>query len=343
MSTESLNPITLLPCPFCGGEAKYLERDMGVGLQVSRVKCTKCHAELARCDLMAKAEWNTRTQSSEIPLKKPLFSCISEEYIYAKSNLEDKLVEFGMTDWDELWTDPYVNSIELGSVDPDNRLSPEAQKYLREEQGFSQCWLNHKDGMETAYYKLQGEDGSRRPSAPHRLARLKQPEPVVSAQQPVDCREAFERWGESLGLSLRKNPFDGNYDLLHHRDYWKGWQAAWQSRPSVNMEELKKVREALPQRYGCILKGSKSIPLEINRGYNMRLVGSVYETQDGIREEIPMTDKITDAKYKAGYDAGCAETGAACTKAALESINKREAVLAKNPTDSNVEKSGGEK
>ena len=91
-------------------------------------------------------------------------------------------------------------------------------------------------------------------------------------------------------------------------------------------EQLVDCREALPQRYGCILKGSKSIPLEINRGYNMRLVGSVYETQDGIREEIPMTDKITDAKYKAGYDAGCAETGAECTKAALESINKRESV-----------------
>lgn len=96
------------------------------------------------------------------------YSEIAEEHLYAKQNLEDKMLEFGMTDWDKIWTDPYDNSIEFGLVDPDNRLSPEAQKYLSDE-GFSICWLNHKDGMETAYYKLEGEEGSRRPSAPHRL------------------------------------------------------------------------------------------------------------------------------------------------------------------------------
>lgn len=107
-----------------------------------------------------------KVPEQSVGISKRMYSDIAEEHQYAKSNLENKLLEFGLTDWDNLWTDPYDNSIELDNVDNENRLSPEAQKYLSDE-GFSICWLTHKDGMETAYYKLAGEEGSRKKS--HRV------------------------------------------------------------------------------------------------------------------------------------------------------------------------------
>ena len=64
----------LLPCPFCGGEAKIIVermRDGNVGYDTKRVECQSCHVQTKRricdgyyckyyTDEEAIAEWNTR-------------------------------------------------------------------------------------------------------------------------------------------------------------------------------------------------------------------------------------------------------------------------------------------
>lgn len=53
-------------------------------------------------------------------------------------------------DWGETTTDEYDDSIEFMEVPNDCRLTLKQQKFIHDE-GFYQCWLNHKDGWETHY------------------------------------------------------------------------------------------------------------------------------------------------------------------------------------------------
>lgn len=53
----------LLPCPFCGGEAKLIEPD-GIWYAVA---CTKCHIQGTgnrNQDYKAVNQWNTRAESA---------------------------------------------------------------------------------------------------------------------------------------------------------------------------------------------------------------------------------------------------------------------------------------
>lgn len=135
---------------------------------------------------------------SEIPVVKRGFEDISHEYQRAQSDLEDKMLEFDMTDWDRVWTDPYDSSIEFGSAAPDDRLSPEAQEYLYQE-GFARCWLNHTDGMETYYVfhdeKWSKPEGYRKESAPHRKERNQKQESV---------EESRDEMRQPLGIKKRE-------------------------------------------------------------------------------------------------------------------------------------------
>ena len=54
----------LLPCPFCGGEARPMAQHWDDGSHVWWVECRVCGAEAKRCDdgLEAIAAWNTRAE-----------------------------------------------------------------------------------------------------------------------------------------------------------------------------------------------------------------------------------------------------------------------------------------
>jgi len=58
----------LLPCPFCGGEARSHKTDIRPGYQTSSVRCKKCHAEIGRCDLDAEGFWNRRQHTDWQPI-----------------------------------------------------------------------------------------------------------------------------------------------------------------------------------------------------------------------------------------------------------------------------------
>ncbi len=60
------------PCPFCGGEARNWKTDLGPPYQTSFVRCTKCRAEIGRCDLDAEIYWNTRATPEATSLKQAL-------------------------------------------------------------------------------------------------------------------------------------------------------------------------------------------------------------------------------------------------------------------------------
>lgn len=58
----------VIPCPFCGGEARSHKTDIRPGYQTSSVGCKKCQAQIGRCDLDAEAFWNRRHQSDWQPI-----------------------------------------------------------------------------------------------------------------------------------------------------------------------------------------------------------------------------------------------------------------------------------
>lgn len=70
-ATQAPLPVTpeLLPCPFCGGEAKF-KSDFTDGRDVGRVYCTGCGASeypFVRPKAETFAAWNTRSQSHSLP------------------------------------------------------------------------------------------------------------------------------------------------------------------------------------------------------------------------------------------------------------------------------------
>ncbi len=77
------------------------------------------------------------------------------EYVRAKSRFEDELIESSNNeddfDYERIGGDDYDASIELYGVGNHVRLNARQQR-LCHEAGFTRCWLNHKDGMETFYY-----------------------------------------------------------------------------------------------------------------------------------------------------------------------------------------------
>lgn len=64
--------IELKPCPFCGGEAEYIERgNQYIGIKETVVKCKKCHTkqvhkwlkmkfEFERIEQLTIEAWNRR-------------------------------------------------------------------------------------------------------------------------------------------------------------------------------------------------------------------------------------------------------------------------------------------
>ena len=84
--------------------------------------------------------------------EKDKFANVAYEFDRRRSDFEeslDDLVEFDRIGWDH-----YDNSIEIYGVSPDTRLSEAAQNFLRES-GFSIAFVNHSDGWETHYSRLQ--------------------------------------------------------------------------------------------------------------------------------------------------------------------------------------------
>jgi hypothetical protein len=73
------------------------------------------------------------------------------------------------------------------------------------------------------------------------------------ADQPDDCREAFEKWAKPLNYLMSRKHIDGGYVSLNVRSMWEGWRAAWESRPvresrsqaEIDLHNLKKVFEAM--------------------------------------------------------------------------------------------------
>lgn len=57
----------------------------------------------------------------------------------------------------ELGADRYDNSMEIYGVPPDWRPSIELTKLLFERWGFSRVYVNHTDGWETHYTKVEGD------------------------------------------------------------------------------------------------------------------------------------------------------------------------------------------
>lgn len=87
-------------------------------------------------------------------------------FYQAEYAIDEKMIEFGLS-WERNSYDDYDASIEFYGVAPDNRLSQEAKEYLKG-LGFSRCWLNHKDNMETYYDLWNNSEESRRKSPEHR-------------------------------------------------------------------------------------------------------------------------------------------------------------------------------
>lgn len=66
--TEEMQ-VSLLSCPFCGGEARSHKCDIRPGYQTSSVCCKKCQAQIGRCDLDAEEFWNRRQRTDWQPIE----------------------------------------------------------------------------------------------------------------------------------------------------------------------------------------------------------------------------------------------------------------------------------
>lgn len=59
----------LLPCPFCGGEARFFQMRITKGIRLGYVKCTECGLRLEQencTEDFATAQWNTRKPMEKI-------------------------------------------------------------------------------------------------------------------------------------------------------------------------------------------------------------------------------------------------------------------------------------
>ena len=84
--------------------------------------------------------------------EKAKFSDAAYAFDSQRSDFEESLGE--LVDFERIGWDHYDNSIEIYEVPPDTRLSEVAQDFLREA-GFGIAYVNHSDGWETHYSKLQ--------------------------------------------------------------------------------------------------------------------------------------------------------------------------------------------
>ncbi len=87
---------------------------------------------------------------------------------FAENELAHSLSESGVT-FERLGWDHYDNSLELYGVEPEARLSAEAQKIIHAA-GFSKAYVNHTDKWETHYSFPEpfAEKKGWRVSYPHR-------------------------------------------------------------------------------------------------------------------------------------------------------------------------------
>jgi hypothetical protein len=110
--------------------------------------------------------WNTRTPqpaAQEVERQyDDMYAGIAEKHRYAKSEFEDKILEFGLN-WEDTFTDPYDGSVEFVGAVPGSKLSPEAIAFLRSEK-FERCWVNFIDGSED-YYSLKDDNCTHRKAA----------------------------------------------------------------------------------------------------------------------------------------------------------------------------------
>lgn len=83
----------------------------------------------------------------EKPIK---FAQAMFDYHQGESEFTDALVDAGFGEYERIGGDYYDCSIEFYKVDDDLRMSPEAQKIVRDA-GFAKAYVNHKDGWETHY------------------------------------------------------------------------------------------------------------------------------------------------------------------------------------------------
>lgn len=72
------------------------------------------------------------------------------DHLQAMDNVEDKLLEFGCSEFEKLGTDNYDSSLEIYGAANEIRLSEEAQQYIVG-LGFAKVYVNHLDGWETHY------------------------------------------------------------------------------------------------------------------------------------------------------------------------------------------------
>ena len=81
--------VALLPCPFCGGEAKSTETKISAQYHTSHVRCLKCGATIGDCGGKAIELWNTRSYKEAIPMAengpeglKAKIANLVREYLY---------------------------------------------------------------------------------------------------------------------------------------------------------------------------------------------------------------------------------------------------------------------
>ena len=92
------NTPSLLPCPFCGGEARHLPGKSGYWIE--RVICDVCHFHLLETGSHTAVErWNRRTpQPAPVPLSDDvvkdaaLWHWLAEYLVGTRTDLDDEIV-----------------------------------------------------------------------------------------------------------------------------------------------------------------------------------------------------------------------------------------------------------
>jgi len=96
--------MNLLPCPFCGGEAKLVNAPNNTSYWLfAHVTCTQCCAETAMQDTPTQAaeKWNQRTPKVEVALTEPKNTANEKVFhICIKCYEPIKLVD---GKWEHMW------------------------------------------------------------------------------------------------------------------------------------------------------------------------------------------------------------------------------------------------
>lgn len=93
----------LLPCPFCGGEAKKVPR-FSMGYAGDGIKCSKCNVEIPKyiTDNEAVELWNSRKDNDSLAFScKQLVKAV-DFFDKVKASSEEEKVAVGTDHWDWL-------------------------------------------------------------------------------------------------------------------------------------------------------------------------------------------------------------------------------------------------